>query len=339
MMPDISFFLTSGASKKVVIALIFFVCASSGFSQKDLLQQADKLVAEKRYGEAIPLYDKVYEKKKDRSLLLKMADANFLNDNYPQAQKQYAEYFQDSVYEHIPQFTNYAKSAKLSGKIALAVSLYQKLYSVTQDSLAKETVAIYKLYVDSAKMARSYDLDSNFKCVSIDASESIDTLASPMYYIWEFDDGKTTEGTKIEHCFTTEGEHSAILNITDKRSGMVRQRDTMLVIYVEPLPVKFSAPKKGRRYFFIDFDASATDIAGYEILDYVWDMDNGETNNGKKIKYKYNDSRDYWVRLTVIAKNKTTGRNELFSANKKIEILENYEMPNKKFSDSLNGAK
>lgn len=326
--------------KKVLLPFVLCFYGYTSFSQKDVLVQANKLFEEKKYGEAIPLYDKIYEKKKDRAVLLKLADANYLNENYAPAQRYYADYFRDSVYENIPQFSNYARSTKESGKIKLALKLYQKLFDITQDPAAKEILDTYTLYVDSSMYIRSFDLDSNYNCVTIDATTSLDTLASPMFYNWEFDDGKTAEGLVIEHCFAQEGLHSAILNITDKKTGLVKQRDTMLVLNIETLPVKFNAPKLAKRYFYVDFDASETVLPGYEIVDYLWHMDNnGEISSGKKIKYKYNTGRDYQVKLIVIAKNKITGRRELFSANKKIVVVENYDMPSKTFSDSLNDSK
>ncbi|PBQ31882.1 hypothetical protein CNR22_08910 [Sphingobacteriaceae bacterium] len=330
----------SDSLKKALLSSVLCFYGVLSFSQKEVLAKADKLFEEKRYGEAIPIYDKLYEKKKDRTVLLKLADANFLNENYIPAQRYYAEYFRDSIYENIPQFTNYAKSSKESGKIKLALKLYQKLSDITQDAAAKDILETYTLYADSSAYVRSFDLDSNYKCVTIDAAASLDTLAAPMFYNWEFDDGTSAEGLNIEHCFEQEGLHKVVLNITDKTTGLIRQRDTMLVIDLEKLPVKFKAPKTAKRYFYVDFDASETQLPGYDILDYLWDMDNnGDISSGKKVKYKYNNGRDYQVRLVVIAKNKITGKRELFSANKKIAIVENYEMPSKTFSDSLNGAK
>lgn len=326
-------------NRKSFFALLLFLAGGFTFAQKELAQ-ADKLVAEKRYGEAIAMYDKIYDKKKDRAVLLKLADANYLNENYPQAQKYYAEYFKDSVYEHIPQFLNYAESSKSSGKIGLAVRLYQKHYEINQDTASKQMIDIYKLFVDSAQYVRSYDLDSNYNCVNIDATESLDSMAAPMIYSWQFDDGTVMEGVKLEHCFANDGPHQAVLNVTDKKTGLVRQKDTLLWMLFEHLPVQFSAPKTIKRYFFTTFDASATAIPGYSIVDYLWSMDDGETRGGKKIKYKYNnDVRDYRVRLVVIAKEETTGRYKLFSANRNVSVVENYETPNKKFSDALNGAK
>jgi hypothetical protein len=339
MRSEIFFNLSSNTLKSLFFIVGLFFYGSSLFSQKELLLQANTFFNEKKYSEAIPLYLKIYEKKSDRNILLKIADCNFLNENYPQAQKYYAEYFRDSVYENIQQFVNYAKSSKATGKIALAVKLYQKLYEITQDASARSIYDIYKFYLDSVRTTRSYDLDSNYNCVVIDALESRDTLAAPMFYSWSFDDGKTEEGIKVEHCFAVSGEHKVMLNITDKTTGLVRARDTMLVLQLRNMPVQFISPKGAKKYFFTEFDAGDTSIPGYEILDYLWDMDNGDIASGKKIKYRYNDSRDYYVKLIVIAENKYTGRRELFSANRRFEVSENYEMPSKKFTDSLNGAK
>lgn len=325
-------------ARKFCVLIIFCFFFVAAFSQKEL-QLADKLFNEKRYGEAIPLYDKIYEKKRNRKVLLKLADANYLNENYPQAQTYYAEYFRDSVYEHIPQFMNYARSSKNSGKMTLAVKLFQKQYDVNQDSSSKEMLNIYKLYVDSAQYVRSYDLDSNYNCVLVDATESLDTEAGPMSYSWAFDDGTIVDGLKVEHCFSNDGPHQVLLNVTDKRTGMVRQRDTLLWTSFEHLPIHFSSPKTIKRYFYTDLDASGTEIPGFHPVDYLWNMDNGEIVSGKKIKYKYNDSRAYRVKLVVVARDNINGKYRLYSANRNISVVESYEMPSKKFSDSLNGSK
>ena len=111
--------------KQTYFTLFLILFCLFGFAQKAALTKANKLFDEKRFNEAIPLYDKIYEEKKDRTVLLKLADANYLNENYSQAAKHYFEYFNDSVYEHIPQFVYYARSSRLSGKIKEAVKLYQ----------------------------------------------------------------------------------------------------------------------------------------------------------------------------------------------------------------------
>jgi len=333
-----SFIPASRILLKGCFTLILLFCSQPGFSQKELIAQANKLFDEKKYSEAIPLYNKLYEKKRDRIFLLRLADANYLNENYPQAQKYYVEYFRDSVYEHIPQFTYYANASNVTGKIALAVKLYRKIYEITQDETAKNKYELYTYYLDNLQAAKVYDLDAEYNCVTVDATGSVDSAAAPLFYLWNFDDGKTAEGLRVEHCFAKGGEHKIVLSTRDLMTGTTRT-DTTLTIFIDGLPLQFLMPQVGRKYFYIEFDASEAEVAGYNIVDYIWDMDNGEMVHGKKIKFRFNESRSYSIKLTVLAQSKYTTNKEIYSATKKLEIRENYEMPNKKFSDSLNESK
>jgi len=59
----------------------------------------------------------------------------------------------------------------------------------------------------------------------------------------------------------------------------------------------------------------------------------------KTLKYKYNVSGEYTLRLSLIAENIFTHRRELFSAYKTISIRENYEEPSKTFADEMDKSK
>lgn len=338
-----SFTYFKAAGNRIQTGLVFcallFSCLCS-FSQKDLVQQGDNLVNDKKYKEAAIIYKKAHDKdKKNKQIVLKLADVNYLNENYPLAQTYYAEYFSDSVYQNVPQFLNYAKTAKINGNIKLATRLYYKIFEGSQDATAKTNYELYKLYLDTVQKIRAYNLDSNYSCITLDASESVDPLAMPMNYLWMFEDSTTTEGITFEHCFKEGGLHKITLSIRDKQTGLIRANDTTLTVYTEDSPVKFTAPRTGRRYLPIDLDAAPTVFYNYEIIEYLWDMDDGNIASGKKIKYRYQNFGTYNVRLTVITKDKTNGKTELFSAIKKVEVNENYVPNGKSFIDQRNEAK
>ncbi len=180
---------TTVTVRYILSGFLFSLFSFTGHSQKQALIDADNLFKEKRYSEAIVSYRKIYEKKKERPTLLKIADCNFLNENYPQAQKYYAEYFKDSIYENIPQFANYAKSSKLSGKLPLAIRLYQKMFEIAKDENAKAEAELYSYYFEHITYNQLFDLDANNNCITLDASESIDSAAAPINYVWDFGDG------------------------------------------------------------------------------------------------------------------------------------------------------
>jgi len=328
---------------KAIIWVFFFVLISiSSFAQKKQkkqLENADLLFYQKQYREAGIAYLKIYEKNKDRSLLLKIGDSYFSEKNYIQSQKYYTTYFGDTLYEDIPQYRNYAISAKENGNIPLVVRLNKVIYEKTQDQNARTIYENYRLYTDSLSFVRSYDLDSNYFCIALDATYAIDSLAAPLFYLWDFGEGKTKEGISVENCFQSAGEYKVVLSVMDRQTGYTRKNDTTLTILLEEQPVKFISPKIGRRYFFLDFDASQISLPAYQIIDYIWDMGTGETLTGKKIKYKFNESANYTVRLTLLTKNIFSQKRELFTAYRTISVRENYEMPSKKFSDDRDKAK
>lgn len=319
------------------VAFLFFFSfsASAQKNQKKKVQEADLLFYQKQYREAGIAYFNIYakSKSKDSSLLLKIGDCYFYDQNYLQSQKYYNDYFGDTLYKNVPQYLNFATSAKMNGNIPLVVKLNKTIYEKTQDQGAKTIYESYRLYTDSLRFIKSYDLDSNYSCIVLDASYAIDTLAAPLFYLWDFGNGKIREGIRVENCFPGPGEYKVELSIMDRQTGYTKKNDTTLTILLEDQPVKYTSPSIGRKYFLLDFDASQINLPGYEIVEYIWDMGNGETKTGKKIKYKYNESADYTVRLSLLTKNIFNHKFELLSAYRTISVRENYEMPSKKFSD------
>jgi hypothetical protein len=317
--------------------LSFFVLQGTG--QKKVLQQADLLFSEGKYSQAIPLYTKVYEKKNDRTLLLKIADCHFKNENYVQAQKNYAIYFNDTVYEAIPQFADYSTASRLLGKLDLARRLYRIIYDTLQDESARSYFERYQHYFDYKDSVQVYDLDAEYNCVTLDASASFDSQAAPLFYLWDFGGGNIKEGMRIEHCFERSGEHQIVLNIKDAATGYVRMNDTTLTVFIDSPLVYFSAPETGKKYFDQEFKATAPELPEEEILEYIWDMDNGDMLVGKEVKYKFMQIRDYKVKLTLLTKNKSTGRYALYASSKSIDIADSYDTPDKKFIETRDGSK
>lgn len=326
--------------RKILCALMIISTLISKAQKKDL-ERANTLFYEKRYGEAYWLYKSVYQKqkKKDSGVLLKMADCNYLNNNFEVARDYYSQYFSDTLYIGIDQFGNYANAAKKTGRVKLAAKLYQKLYENKQDADAKSNFELYRFYTDSIQTLKSYNLDSNYNCIVLDASESIDLEAQPLVYVWGFEDGVFTEGETVEHCFTKLGENKISLSVRDKKNGIVRQNDTTISVFIDSPPVIFNAPKQAKQYLAVDFDAEGTQVKNNEILEYIWDLGNNETARGKKIKYIYRNKGIYNVKLTIIAEDISTKARKLHSSCRSIEIVDIYSTPNKTFSDKLNEAK
>ena len=308
--------------------MLFFLLSSDFLSQKKLIAEADTLFAHKKYKEAAVLYQKISETGKAPSAYsVKLADSYFYANNFFQAEKHYALNFSDTVYQNVPQYHNYAFSAKKNMKLAQAVKLYKLIYQNNpSDTLAKSVIDLYSFYLDSLATTSCFNLDLDYNCILLDASESVDTLAAPLNYLWDFGSGDLKEGLRVEHCFTKDKNNKVALHIIDKATGVTTYNDTNLVINLEGPALNFTSPKKAKQYFYIDMEALPTSpiLEKYEVLDYIWDLGTGDFLSGKKIKYKFNNLGVLEVKLTLLLRNKTSGQLALECAYKQIEVLDNY---------------
>lgn len=274
------------------------------------------------------MYQKIVDSEKDPSLYsLKLADSYFYSSNFIQAEKQYALNFSDTAYQPLAQYTNYAFSVKKNMRLVKAVKLYKLIYQNNpSDTIAKKIVDLYGFYLDSLATKSCFNLDLDYNCILLDASESVDTLAAPLNYVWDFGSGDLKEGLRVEHCFTKDQDNKVALHIVDKATGFTTYNDTNLVINIEGPALSFKSPKKAKQYFFIDFEALPTTpiLEKYDVLDYIWDLGKGDFLSGKKIKYKFNNLGIVEVKLTLLMRHKTSGQLALACAFKQIEVLDNY---------------
>jgi hypothetical protein len=319
--------------------LVICFLGGSVLAQKKLVKQGDKYYNAARYNEASALYKKVYDKKPDPRILIKLADCNYLNENYRQAEYYYAMFFSDTLYRPMDQFTNYARSAEKNGKLRRAAKLYQLIYNNTLDANSKLKYELFKFYLDSIAFHHAKNLDANHNCIVIDARASFDSLAAPLDYLWDLGDGNSAEGLVLEHCYGSVGEHQISLSVMDRLTGMIKKNDTVLVVTTAPPFVQFKGPGKGKKFIYLEFENSTVVPADMEVLDLIWDMGNGDNCKGNKIRYRYANAGSFDVRLALITKNRYHSAWTLFSSFRKIEVEENYNVQGKTFSDVYKEAK
>ncbi len=273
---------------KIISWFVVFLIAGNSFGQKKLMKQANSLYAEKKYREAYNIYSKLYDKTPNRETLLKMAECNYNFENHVTAQKYYSEFFKDTAMHPMLQYENFAKSCKITGKIDLAAKTFEKLYKADgNNQTAKYNYEMCQLFLDSANSIRVFSLDSNYNCISLDASESVDSMAAPHNYVWDMGDGSFVEGVTVNYCYKNEGDYKISLNVRDKITGTLKYNDTALSVQVHHSILHFESKKKGKLYFFEDFTSTDSTIANCSILEYFWQTGDGTTVCNKKIKHKY----------------------------------------------------
>jgi tetratricopeptide (TPR) repeat protein len=314
--------VTTKQVSRILISLCLLLNITHLSAQKSVLKQADVFFAEKRYREAYNTYSQLKESNKTTSINLKMADCNFYTEKYVAALNYYSKCFSDSVYSSLQQYENYALASKLSGKITLAAKIYNSIYENKNDSISKLNANICALFLDAANHTHIVDLDSNYRCISLDASESIDTKAMPSILVWKMGDSTTLWGNQIRHCYEKDGKYKVELIVKDAKTGVMRDSDTSLIININTQHVNFVAPPTGKIYLPVKFHVTDTSIVnGNQLLEYYWQMDDGTSYFKKNISHKYLTTGLFYPKLILVARNPQSGKLSVYGSKRAIQIV------------------
>jgi PKD repeat protein len=139
--------------------------------------------------------------------------------------------------------------------------------------------------------------------VAFDGSSSADWDGKLVRYQWDFGDGSTAEGAKVEHSYDQPGAYQARLTVTDDSGSSCASATDLAEVRVDAPPVAVAGPDRqafvGGAYDQLLFDASGSSDADGQPLTYVWDLGDGVTRTGEKVLHAYGKPGEYQVRLSV----------------------------------------
>ena len=137
--------------------------------------------------------------------------------------------------------------------------------------------------------------------VTFDASGSADSDGPVSSYSWDFGDGATATGETVTHSYSSAGDYTVTLTVTDDAGGTDSASTTVSVSGGNAAPdasftVSPSSPSPGSSATFDAADSSDSDgsITGYE-----WDLGDGTTATGQSVTHTYDAAGEYTVTLTV----------------------------------------
>jgi PKD repeat protein len=139
--------------------------------------------------------------------------------------------------------------------------------------------------------------------VAFDGSTSLDWDGKLVRYQWDFGDGETAEGAKVEHSYAQPGAYQARLTVADDSGSSCASATDLAEVHVDAPPVAVAGPDRqafvGGAYDQLLFDASASSDADGQPLSYAWDLGDGVTRTGEKVLHAYAKPGEYTARLTV----------------------------------------
>ncbi|MGW8160339.1 MAG: PKD domain-containing protein [Desulfoprunum sp.] len=155
--------------------------------------------------------------------------------------------------------------------------------------------------------------------VNFDGSGSSSAQPPMVSYSWDFGDGSHAEGDIVEHTFTTAGEYTTILTVTDS-AGLTNQTSFPVIISApttvvgtptgaiidstvaanqKPVASFTATPTTGQAPLIVDLDASGSSDPDGSITSYVWNFGDGTSASGPTARHTFNAIADHMVTLTV----------------------------------------
>ncbi len=137
--------------------------------------------------------------------------------------------------------------------------------------------------------------------ISFDGSRSRDDDGEISVYSWNFGDGISAEGVKVNHIYKTPGTYTVTLSVTDNAGAKNSTHSDQMIVVVNAVPVAVAGPDKiAAENETLLFDASLSKDSDGFISEYHWDFGDGNKAKGVKAAHAYQKAGRYQVTLTVV---------------------------------------
>lgn len=136
--------------------------------------------------------------------------------------------------------------------------------------------------------------------IAFDGTVSEDPDGRITKYLWDFGDGTTGQGARIDHIFKKAGTYKVTLHVFDNSGSPCGESSASVKVWINKPPVaRISAPKlvQEGKPFWLDGTGS-TDADG-KIVQYEWHIGKDSVDYGARLKYVASQPGDLPVTLTV----------------------------------------
>ncbi len=213
------------------------------------------------------------------------------------------------------------KSTNVDGKWSSPINLGMPINSASDDIYLSINKEENRGYLSSNRLGGKGAMDlyylqdytkPTFDCepyqnkpftVSFDLSNSIDRRGVELDYKWNFEDGNIKFGEKVSHSFKYPGTYHISLDIIDKLSGKLEQKEEIEEIKIENVDfVGVKLDSVGEINKTQKLDASVSMLKGKEIRNTFWSIDDTDQDKDTAVlDYTFDELGWHNVKIQVVA--------------------------------------
>lgn len=139
------------------------------------------------------------------------------------------------------------------------------------------------------------------QAVTFSAAGSLDPDNNKLTYRWDFGDGATGEGAKVNHAYKKGGHYTAKLSVDDGSGTGCALSTASVPVTINHAPLARVNQQEvttcgGEA---LTFDAGSSSDPDGDVLAYRWDFGDGETGTGAKVSHRYAKGGTYRVSVVV----------------------------------------
>lgn len=155
--------------------------------------------------------------------------------------------------------------------------------------------------------------------MAFDGTVSEDPDGRIVQYFWDFGDGNTATGARVDHIFRTPGTYTVTLRVRDNSDSPCNEATASVNVRVNLPPVaRILAPNSAQYGDTILLDGSQSHDPDGEIVDYLWEIEPDTYLDGPIVEYVVPSDNPIQVKLTVTDDSYTF--NSTASATKTIRV-------------------
>ncbi|MCF7890297.1 PKD domain-containing protein [Candidatus Bipolaricaulota bacterium] len=147
--------------------------------------------------------------------------------------------------------------------------------------------------------------------VTFDASNSEDQDGIVDSFDWDFGDGTSTGGRVVEHSFSSPGEYTVELTVTDNDGATASTTQTVTVEESGPSAALEAEPREGEAPLKVSFDLSGSEDPDGVIEEYNLEFGDDQSTSGSDIldviEHEYKTSGEYTATLQITDDNGLSG--------------------------------